>query len=219
MKIAICVPHYGDTKAEFTNSLVRLVIATLEAEVNVNGAVVRPQIRPFLYSTSILPAGRIKLAELALAWGAHYILWADSDHRFPRTALLKLLGHNVDVVGVNYPRVSPPHEFTAAGLDGTHLRPGSGLESVMSMGMGLCLVRTSIFENLPRPWFQVTIREDGVVIGEDFYFFRSLRAAGFKIYVDHDLSAGVGHVGQRVYTAKNVDAVAPVISGADLGEA
>jgi hypothetical protein len=50
----------------------------------------------------------------------------------------------------------------------------------------------------------VTIGANGAVVGEDFYFFRSLRAAGFKIYVDHDLSAEVGHVGQRIYTAKNV---------------
>jgi hypothetical protein len=93
--------------------------------------------------------GRIKLAELALDWGADYILWADSDHRFPRKALLRLMAHNLDVVGVNYPRVSPPHEFTAAGLDGTHLQPGSGLESVMSMGLGLCLVKAAVFQNLP----------------------------------------------------------------------
>lgn len=209
MKIAICVPHYGDTKADFTYCLVEMTIATLEAGIKSNGAPARPQIKPFLYSTSILPLGRIKLAELALEWGADYILWADCDHRFPRIALLRLLSHNVDVVGVNYPRTTPPHEFTAAGLDGKHLLPGRGLESVMAMGMGLCLVKASVFKELPRPWFQITIKENGDAIGEDFHFFRLLRQAGFQIYVDHGLSAEIGHVGRRTYTAKNVRLRAP----------
>lgn len=206
MKIAICVPHHGDIKAEFTISLVRLVIATLdeEAEFVANGAAVRPQIMPFLFSSSLVQVGRINLADLALAWGADYILWADSDHTFPRKSLLRLLSHDLDVVGVNYPRRAPPYEFTASGLDGAALRSGSGVEPVMTMGLGLCLVKASVFRKLRRPWFQVTVREDGAVIGEDFHFFHSLRAAGFKIYVDHDLSAEVGHVGQHIYTAKNV---------------
>lgn len=205
MKIAICVPSYGDTKAEFTTSLVNLVIATLEeGEFVANGAAVRPQIAPFLLSSSLVQLSRIYLAEHALEWGADYILWADSDHIFPRKSLLKLLSHDVDVVGVNYPRRTPPHEFTATGLDGQHIRSGSGLESVMSVGMGLCLVKASVFRDLPRPWFQVTIRPNGQVIGEDFHFCHLLRAASFKVHVDHDLSAEVGHIGQQIYTASNV---------------
>jgi hypothetical protein len=203
MKIAICVPHCGDTKAEFTISLVRLAITTLEAKINFNGAIVRPEIKPFFFTTSILPLGRIKLAEAALEWGADYLLWADSDHSFPGSALLRLLAHNVDVVGINQPRVRPPHELTAVGLDGAPLRPGSGLESVMSMGLALCLVRAAVFSSLSRPWFQVNILENGDVIGEDFWFFRRLREAGVKLHVDHDLSARVGHVGQRIYKVED----------------
>lgn len=204
MKIAICVPAYGDTKAEFTGSLVRMVIATLEAEFVVDGAAVRPQIAPFLYSAALVQVARITLAQLALKWGADYILWADSDHTFPPKSLLRLLSHEVDVVGVNYPRRTPPHELTAKGLDGENLRSGTGLESVMSMGMGLCLVRASVFRNLRQPWFQVTIGADGVITGEDCHFFGSLQAAGLEIFVDHDLSAEVGHIGRQIFTAQNV---------------
>lgn len=204
MKIAICVPHHGDVKPEFAFSLVNLTIATLEAGLAVNGERAKPQLKPFFFGSSIVQVNRIKLAATAIRWGADYILWADSDHTFPPTALLSLLAHNVDVVGVNYPRRGPRFEFTATGMDGKHLQPGSGLESVMSMGMGLCLVKAYVFRRIPRPWFQVTISPKGIITGEDCHFFQLLRDAGFKINVDHDLSAEVGHIGQQIYTAKNV---------------
>jgi hypothetical protein len=44
---------------------------------------------------------RENLAEEALKWGAEYLMWVDSDMRFPKDTLEEMLKHNVDIVGVN----------------------------------------------------------------------------------------------------------------------
>jgi len=44
---------------------------------------------------------RESLAKEALADGAEYILWVDSDMRFPKNTLERLLAHGKKIVGVN----------------------------------------------------------------------------------------------------------------------
>jgi hypothetical protein len=42
---------------------------------------------------------------------------------------------------------------------------------------------------------------DGIrFVGEDVHFFKSLREAGVKIFLDHKLSWDVGHVSEQILT-------------------
>ncbi len=53
-----------------------------------------------------------------------------------------------------------------------------------STGLGLCLIRRDVFESIERPWCLFIGQFEGETVGEDVYFFRQARAAGFELVVD-----------------------------------
>ena len=63
-----------------------------------------------------------------------------------------------------------------------------GLLQVDACGAGFLFVRRGVFEKLKRPWFVFLDR-----MGEDFYFCRKARAAGYQVWADVGLKAG--HMG------------------------
>lgn len=218
MKIAICTPYHGDVTAEYAYSLAKLIARTAQTRIEFNGEVLFPTFEVFMRTSSLLPQLRNMLVQDAMDWGANYLLWIDSDHKFADNALLRLLSLNLPVVGTNYPRRLPPHLPTAAGLDGQHLFTSEEAANadevvpVASMGLGFCLIDMTVFDRLEQhakadgragfwPLFAVEMTGDGTtVVGEDVYFFRQLRDAGILIHVDQSLSWTIGHVHTRVLT-------------------
>jgi hypothetical protein len=92
--------------------------------------------------------------------------------------------------------------FTAQNADSIRVETteaSTGLEAVDAIGFGAVLMRTDIVSDLPRPWFRHGLNAQGGDIGEDIMFCRSLRDAGHTIYIDHDLSKEIGHVGTHTY--------------------
>lgn len=145
--------------------------------------------------------GREWVLKAALQHQATHILWTDTDMRFPPEAALLLLTHDKPVVAANYVMRTPQPLFTAM-RDGERIETGAdstGLEEVDVAGMGLMLMRTDVAAELPFPRFVHGQNEIGEDIGEDVMFCRALRQAGIAIHIDHDLSKGVGHVGQFVF--------------------
>lgn len=160
-------------------------------------------------------SARQNLTTEALAGGADYILFLDSDMRFPKDALIRLLGHQEAMVGCNYIKRSFPPRFVGIKSTGSLEEGGSGLlmltmedstglEDCDALGFGVMLVHKSVFEALPDPrehgpwWFFRHVGE-GKQEGEDVYFCRLVREAGFTIACDHDLSKYVKHLGQEQY--------------------
>ena len=196
MKIAVCVPHHGDVKAKFAQSLALLFG---HAASNLSGHL------HLLFATGHLPDVRNELVQGALSFGADWILWLDSDHSFPMNTLGRLLAHDLDVVGCNYPR-RLVHGPTAA-KDGQPLlttdelvRAGA-VDEVDSLGLGVCLTRARVFAAIARPWFTIEPKEDGSGhVSEDVLFFRRLKAAGIAAHVDHALSWDIGHVTEHTLT-------------------
>lgn len=141
------------------------------------------------------------LHDLITIWGATHILWLDADMTFPKDAALRLLAHGKEVVAANYVTRVPPSRPTAK-RDGqsVHSHDAAGLESVDHVGMGVFLISTSIVPDLPRPRFWYSTETET----EDVYFCRLLKAAGHDIWIDHDLSKEVGHVGQHTYREQPV---------------
>ena len=159
---------------------------------------------------------RQQLVDESLAEGADFILWLDSDMRFPRTLLWELMFHGVPMVGVNYAtRSGVPVEYVALkqlGVDGKEARrcitgpDSTGLERVEAVGFGAVLTRRDVFEALhdPKgergPWFWFKWLPDiQQQMGEDVYFCELVREAGFDIFVDHDLSKRIAHMGTLPY--------------------
>lgn len=215
LRIAICVPVLGDTKAKFTKSLARMIAHTAGSEIKVGGALAKPVFEYFDACTSTLIYNRQKLLADAMNWRADYILMLDADHVFPPDTLMRLLGHSKQVVGVNYPARYGAAKPTATRIEnGEHVpvRPTeAALEEVASLGLGICLVNKAAIDALLHhqgrvgrdldPVFQATMTREGDTIAvrtEDVAFFDHLTAAGVKIYCDNLLSMEAGHITEEV---------------------
>ncbi len=71
------------------------------------------------------------------------------------------------------------------------LEPGSEVDDLLEVdgcGQHFCLIRRDVLEKIRPPWFRCTSRG----AGEDFYFSRKVREAGFPIYID--LTVHTGHL-------------------------
>jgi len=225
MKVAICIPRYGDTKGDFTISLARMIAHSLSAPAPDGGKL---EIEVFSISSSDLPMSRTELLKSAIGWQARYLLWLDSDHNFPPDALLRLLKHKLPVVGCNQPRRSDPtgpvavrltekgemeHVWTTAAL-----AKAGAVEEVIHVGLALCLIDMNVLHQVKAhvekgvgwahwaPFDRKLLPGTTARMGEDVSFFRELTDAGVKVYVDHGLSWAVGHIHEHVIT--NADAEA-----------
>jgi len=164
----------------------------------------------FLTSTYI-HVGREFFLEASLKQGATHVLWLDTDMTFPRETAVLLAAHAQPIVGCNYRVRQPSGLFTAQREDRTRVATealSTGLEAVDALGFGCVLMQADIVVDLARPWFRHGLNDQGGDIGEDIMFCRALRAAGHTIYLDHDLSKGIGHVGQHTY--RTADTLAEV---------
>jgi hypothetical protein len=201
MKIAICLPVHGDTRALFTYKLARMLVATHTKWASL-GRDDQPEVELFMADSSGIAKNREWLATQAQNWKADAILWLDVDQTFPADTLLRLIGRNEPVVGANYPRREDAARPCARRLDpsGQHVEVYTTpekiaqqlLEPISFMGLGVCLVSMDALARIERPYFSGE--------NEDFYFFSKLRAAGIEPMLDHALSAEVGHIRNQVLT-------------------
>lgn len=201
MRLVIGGPTRDTVPASFALDLAQLYAHTRErgpwATVEVG----------FIAATYI-HCGREAFLEAVIQQGATHVLWLDTDMTFPPETALRLAMHNRPVVACNYTTRYLPQKFTAFREDEDGLitervetrDDSSGLESVAGVGMGVMLMRTDVAAHLKRPWFtHVRNPKTGGDVGEDIVFCRALRAAGYPVVIDHDLSKEIGHVGQYTY--------------------
>ncbi len=111
---------------------------------------------------SMITKQRNDLVETALKWKQDYILFIDCDLVFPPDSLLKLLKHDKDIVGATYNKRVPPYETLGklAGDRPPDISKG-GLHAAELMPGGFMLVRTSVYEKLPWPWYYETYKWPG----------------------------------------------------------
>jgi hypothetical protein len=220
LKIAVCIPAYGDTKAKFTQCLASMVAYFLQTKlVGPDGVEIEKEIETIIVSSSMLPESRHRLVAEALAMDADFLLCLDADHTFPREALNRLLTHNLPIVGCNYSRRHIPTGPTASKGDKliyTTLEKAlaNEIEEVDHLGLGLCLINARVFDVLQAkaeedgestflPLFKFEEMADRVGLrGEDVYFFDKCKAAGLPIHCDHGLSWEVGHCMEMLLTCE-----------------
>ena len=222
MKIALCIPCHRQTEAKFTQCLVAMVTHTLAARVELDGEPVNIEFETLIVSSSLLPESRNRLVVEALHCEADFMLWMDADHVFPPDALLKLLSRSKLVVGCNYARRFTPTSPTASkyGSDDeaelvwtTKEKAEAGeVEEVAHLGLGFCLVDMRVYRLLDAkaqergkehfwPLFEIPAKPDGIgCIGEDVSYFKLLREAGVKVFLDHEVSWEVGHISDALLT-------------------
>mgnify|MGYP003337928183 CR=1 FL=1 len=202
IKMAICVPTRDMVHTHFAYSLTQLYNTTRELGIDTY---------LFFNSSTILLNQRERLLEQAKEVKSDYVLWLDSDMMFPSTTALRLLHHGKDIVGCNYRKRSKPLT-TVAFTNLTDwsswlpLEPQSELIKVEGVGMGCLLMKTSLFYNLNKPYFEFTFKEDTQDwFGEDFNIQKKLRDKGYEIFIDTILSNEIKHIGLFAYGNQNVN--------------
>ena len=148
--------------------------------------------------SSILHYNREHICQQAIEGGASHVLFIDSDMQFEWDAAEKLLKHNKDIIGVPYNMRELPLKTTMKihAEDGIIQEAHGDLMKIAAVATGFMLIKTSVFPKLTKPWFFWEF--DGEVrMGEDVFFCRNARNAGFEIWAD--LSQKVGHIGDYIF--------------------
>lgn len=211
IKVGIGVPSSGEWKSEFGMSLGYMLRRTHNAK----------RAKKVNFDTELigivghLPEVRHLIVREAYKDDCTHLLFLDADMTFPSDTLMHLLRHNLPAVGANYPRRTIPPLPTAYALgafenkdDGVvYSHDKEGLEEVKHIGFGCCLLDMRIFDAISTPYFMF---EPAPPLnmrfrGEDVYFFEKLRReADIPVFVDHDLSKMVKHVGDHPFTWDHV---------------
>jgi hypothetical protein len=206
-KVGLCISSAGYCKPGFTLSLSTLT--------------------PFLAQTYVLPGlseqnfslriaesssvcdNRHLLVRDALADGCTHICFIDDDMVFPRDAVHKLARWRQPVVAVNYRKRVPNGAFVATKPYPNGPTPyqqvvtserTASLEEVTGLGFGLCLIEARVFQQLPQPWFEFRWDASSEVhIGEDIVFCQACIDHGIPLYIDHELSREIVHLGTFPY--------------------
>jgi hypothetical protein len=157
-------------------------------------------------ASTYIHVGREWFLEAAIKQCATHVLWLDTDMSVPRETAVLLALHEQPIVACNY-RVRQASGLFTAFRDEARVpttTASTGLEAVEYVGMGAMLMRTDVVAGLGRPWFRHGLNEFGGDVGEDVMFCRGLGRAGYPIYIDHDLSKQVEHIGQHRYPTLQV---------------
>lgn len=204
-KILIGVPARDTVMTGFAHAITTLVACSaISADV---------EIRLSFSAGTLICDQRDKLAKEAISSGADWLLFVDSDMRFPANALLRLMAHGEPIVAANYCTRRVPPEPVAfqrlATAEKLYTGPDStGLEECAAVGMGLMLIRTDVLTSMAKPRFFIPyLPEIDGHWGEDVWFCNQARKAGFATLIDHDLSKEVKHIGLREYDYLDAEAV------------
>jgi hypothetical protein len=212
IRILIAIPAHESCPSGFMydfGNLMAYTAANLKQEVEIGLSLVQG---------TYVHTARQDLAKAALKQAATWVLWLDSDMRFPKELLFDLLKRRNPLVGVNYVTRTVPSNFVAIKHVGGPREDGTwdpgvrlqttdesaGLEQVDAIGFGGLLMHTDVLyamaENGGYPFFVNGYDfHNNRNIGEDVWFCLKAAEAGFPTFVDHDLSKQIKHIGSIEY--------------------
>lgn len=207
MKVAICLPCRDMVNTGFAYDLSRMM-AHWAAKHVPSGH----QLLIFTSQGTLIVNQRADLAKNAVKAGADYILWLDTDMRFPKDTLDRLLAHKKPIVAANYATRRLPVDTVAfrlhdnGGWETVKTGDKTGLEKVEAVGMGVMLTDTKVFKDMAQPWFSITYHQNSdEYSGEDIYFCYKAGKLGNEVFIDHDLSKEVKHIGSFEFGHEHVD--------------
>lgn len=205
LNVLLAVPSTGVWTEEFGKSLANMQQFFLQNKVgNYRGQ----QLVTMSIKGSILPNMRLSALKKAKEIDATHLLFVDSDQSFPRWTLHRLILRHLDVVGANIATKTVPTLPTARMLSRVETgelvyteAESQGVQRVDMLGCGLILLSRKAVHMLPHDCFAMVYKpEVDKYQGEDWTMCEHLRAQGFEIYIDHEVSNAVGHHGTFNYT-------------------
>jgi hypothetical protein len=197
-RVAILCPAQELCHTGFAMSLAHMVERTcLNPPENLEALTVNS------FGSSMLPFSRQTLAKQALDQCVTHMLWIDSDMEFPDDMLLGFLRMDEKIVGINAMNRRKPFRNTALVSSDTQCvttPDSSGMEKVFRMGFGVVWMAAEVFDRMTLPWFNFEwVPEESLFMGEDYLFFEKAKDLGYELYIDHDLSKKVNHLGTFAY--------------------
>lgn len=214
--VAVCLPSRDNVSTGFAYDLATLT-ANWSAKHVPNGG------KLFIFTSmgTLIANQRQELVIEAMQADCSHILFIDTDMRFPKDAIDRLMAHDKPIVAANYATRRMPVKTVAFKTDGAWdcvytTEKSSGLEPVSAVGMGLMLIKREVFEKLTLPWFIIGYSpKTGEFSGEDIYFCRQARKAGYEVLIDHDLSKEVKHIGSFEFAHEHAQVCKEETIGAD----
>lgn len=205
--LSICLPMGDKVHAGFAHDL---AVAT-----GYYAATQSPDMQFHIRQGTILAEERSHLCDAALENDADWLIFIDSDMRFPKDTFERLIAHGEPVVAANCSKRRHPVGPTSRTSDDKfQLNPvwpdyeKKGLEKIATTGFGVVCIHASVFKGIAYPWFDTPwVEENERHIGEDVFFCIRCKEAGIPIYVDHDLSWEVKHVGEHEFGMEDLIAV------------
>lgn len=139
---------------------------------------------------------RCVLAEKALEVGAKYLWFVDDDTIPPPNTLQRLIyvldNHpEIKAIGGVYVTKAPvpqPVVFRGAGLGSFWHWKKDDIFEVTGIGAGCLLIRTDVFNEIPKPWFEFqesysnTPEIPSSLVSEDISFCNKVRDAGYRVF-------------------------------------
>lgn len=188
--VAVCTPARDMVHTQYAYCLVNMVafhVCSTEDRIDLK-----------IMQGTLIQNQRADLSLDALREGCTHVLFIDSDMTFPQDMVGRLLAHDVDIVATNCARRRMPTGPTAKIKNKLifSMPEDTGLQEVDTIGMGVMLIKADVFKKMSEPWFETPWRTDARgYIGEDVFFCNKAKSIGYKIYIDHDVSKEIGHIG------------------------
>jgi hypothetical protein len=158
------------------------------------------------WRSSILPQSRQRLVQAAIQHGHTHVLFIDTDQSFPPQLAHMLARHGKRVIGCNIATKTQGNSIPTArskpgpgewwGGHKVYSNGKRGVEQVWRLGFGVIMINLDVFKDLPKPWFNLRyMPEIDDFLGEDWWFCELMEERGIPIFVEHEASLGVDHIG------------------------
>jgi hypothetical protein len=199
--VAVLSPSSGKCEFRYAQSLANLGVyfcsTEIEEGVNIQGIQFVGQQS---FSTS---CNREMLIDWAITKNFTHVLFIDDDMEFEKDILHDLARRKLDFVVCDYPRKKIPQSMIAIGMDGKEMKMSEGIEEARQVGFGMALIDMKVIKSVNKPRFPLPFNsQTGEYGSEDYWFCKKAIDNGYKIFVDHDASKKVGHIGS--YTFRRV---------------
>lgn len=184
-RILVGIPTIGNNDYKFTISLASLAL---------------PENTTLMMSPrAMIDTSRNLICEKFLSDISYtHLLMIDDDHIFESDLALRLLSHDVDVVGALAFKRRPDFQPCAykKNKDNKLYHPilPQVFQEVDIVGTGAILIKRKVIEKLKFPYFWTDYDKDGTHWSVDFRFCQAVKKAGFKIFVDSETK--IGHIGE-----------------------
>ena len=211
-RLGLTLPSQASWDADFGISVCQFLLYF--ARVRVPGYE-NNVLKIFNRRSSLIAKSRQELVQDAIKEHCSHVLFVDSDQIFPPIIAHQLAKHGKRFIGCNIATKSQEKSIPTARAKpgpqewwGGHVvysQGRKGIERIWRLGFGVMLIDLEVFKDLPLPWFNQEWRNDvQEFCGEDWYFCEKMEAKGVPLWVDHDLSVQIGHVGRWIYTHNGI---------------